>query len=73
MNQPTPAERAKAYLQEETQLLIAKAQVAEQTAAIDARLAQVRAALDGIRLGQALAAQAAAQADARAAEDDEAI
>ena len=64
MNQQTPAEVANDLLKEEQKLLAAKGQIADETRRIDDRLSVVRAAIEGLKLGRALAAQEAEQAAA---------
>jgi hypothetical protein len=57
MSNPTPGEHVQNLLNEQTRLLANKAILTEQLAEVDKRLAGNRAALEGVQLGQALAAQ----------------
>ena len=59
MNQQSPAEAAEALIREENELLVAQARAATQAEQIKARLTLVQAALEGVNLGRALAAQEA--------------
>ncbi|MBK1968421.1 hypothetical protein JDBV08_00495 [Mycobacterium phage jiawei] len=62
MIQPTAAQQVQQVLAVEQQLLARKALAQESLAAIDAELVKVRAALEGIQIGQKLAAEAAPEA-----------
>lgn len=57
MNQQSPAEAAEALIREENELLVAQARNNAQAEQIKARLSIVQAALEGVNLGRALAAQ----------------
>lgn len=63
-NQPTAAETIQNILGSEQQLLARRGALAEQMTEIDRELSAVRAALQGIQLGQRLAAEQAAPPEA---------
>jgi len=57
MSNPKPNEHVQSLLNEQTQLLAQKGLIGEQLLSLDKRLGEVRAALEGVQLGQALAVQ----------------
>ncbi len=73
MNQPTAAQTAESLLREATELGATIANLQEQLDAAQDRRKQVRAAIEGINIGQALAAEVAAadaaKREAKAEED----
>jgi len=73
MNQPSAAQSAESLLREDNELGVAVANLKEQLEAAQDRRKQVRAAIEGIKIGQALAAEIAAadaaKRDAKVEED----
>ena len=67
MSNPTPNDHVQNLLKEQSDLLANKALLGEQLADTDKRLAVVRAALEGVNLGRALAGQEAENKEAQLA------
>lgn len=66
--QQTAADKVQGLLQEQNQLLVQQARLQSQLKAIETRLAVIDAAVEGVNLGSALAAEVAAEkADTEAA------
>lgn len=69
MSNPTPNDHVQNLIKDQDELLIKKAVLGDQLTELDKRLTVVRAALEGVNLGRALAGQEADQlAAAKAAE-----
>ncbi|PXA91172.1 hypothetical protein DMC25_06360 [Caulobacter sp. D4A] len=67
MNQPTAAQSAESLLREDAELAVVVANLADQLEVARERRKVVRAALEGVRLGQALAGEIAQAAQAQKA------